>query len=212
MNAPSQNIITQSSGKISVVCKPKFSFVSFLDKNTNPFSIDAGKPICHYENDRDNSFEYPYQLKKNYEEFGKIKKELNLSPGCKRFWRRFSQCEKVYVVDKFFGKDNYSRLLSELKIISQCIDYHRPTIKIITEKVADLKTIPTNGINAEINFALQDNINKYLKYIHDRFVWIDGEIWHFGAAAGGMHPGYQVVSGGWDDIDKNFEKLCENFF
>ena len=212
MNAPSKSIITQSSEKISFFCEPKFSFISFLDENNTPFFLDENNQICQYENDRDKSFEYPYLLKINFDEFKKIKNKYNLVPGCKRFWRRFSQCKRIYIVDKFFEIDNYLRLLNELKIISQCIDYHRITIKIITQNVAALQNISIDGINVEIYFARQDSIDKYLKYIHDRFVWLDGEIWHFGAAAGGMSPRYKAVSGGWDDIDNSFEKLCKNFF
>ena len=83
-----------------------------------------------------------------------------------------------------------------------------PVTKIIAKNINTLRSFETRH---SIYFAREDYLES-LEYIHDRFAWIDGEIWHFGAAVGGMHAGYHAVSSGWKDKLKCFEKFCESFF
>lgn len=52
----------------------------------------------------------------------------------------------------------------------------------------------TGNCRIEIKFTLQQNF----PYIHDRFAIIDNELWHFGAAIGGMHNQVNISSRGWD--------------
>lgn len=43
--------------------------------------------------------------------------------------------------------------------------------------------------------------------VHDRFAIMDGEIWHCGAAVGGMHGSLSAVSRGWEDIENRMAKF-----
>ncbi len=38
-------------------------------------------------------------------------------------------------------------------------------------------------------------------FLHDRFAIVDGALWHFGATAGGGHPGVTAASGPWPEAE-----------
>lgn len=43
--------------------------------------------------------------------------------------------------------------------------------------------------------------------LHDRFVLLGGNFWHFGASAGGMHTGLNAYSGPWPDTNSCLARL-----
>ena len=45
--------------------------------------------------------------------------------------------------------------------------------------------------------------------IHDRFAWMDGEIWHFGSTVGGIKPHVTAYSRGWFDHDCRFKEYID---
>lgn len=45
--------------------------------------------------------------------------------------------------------------------------------------------------------------------VHDRFAWMDGEIWHFGSTVGGIKPHVTAYSRGWYDHGDKFLKYIE---
>lgn len=207
MYYPKQNINIEINEKYTVSALPELSFTSFLDNNGNSFLYRGRREIGCYENDRECSFDHKYKIKKNYDEFKKISDFVGVRPGCKKFWIRFRYAQKVYILDKFFDEENYFRLLCEIDSLSEH-SKTAPVTKIIAKNINTLRSFETRH---SIYFAREDYLES-LEYIHDRFAWIDGEIWHFGAAVGGMHAGYHAVSSGWEDKLKCFEKFCESFF
>ena len=46
--------------------------------------------------------------------------------------------------------------------------------------------------------------------LHDRFVLIDDEIWHFGWTVGGIEPLLTAYSGGWKDHDGTFKRYLND--
>ncbi|MDH0648740.1 hypothetical protein N5D48_21245 [Pseudomonas sp. GD03858] len=45
----------------------------------------------------------------------------------------------------------------------------------------------------DVRFSLQTNF----PYVHDRFAIVDDELWHFGAAVGGLHRQVNATTRGW---------------
>jgi hypothetical protein len=66
------------------------------------------------------------------------------------------------------------------------------------ERTKLINSFSRNGLcKIEIRFTLQQNF----PFVHDRFGIIDDELWHFGAAAGGLHHLVNATSRGWSATD-----------
>ncbi len=46
-------------------------------------------------------------------------------------------------------------------------------------------------------------------FLHDRFVVLDNEMWHFGSTVGGLHNSLTAYSRGWSAIDHKFKDLFD---
>ena len=72
----------------------------------------------------------------------------------------------------------------------------------ITELKATLtqfRNMNRSGSNlAEVRWS--SRLDRYrFPFLHDRFVIVDGALWHFGATVGGGHPGLTAASGPWSE-------------
>ncbi len=135
--------------------------------------------------------------------------EYGISLGIRQFWETFCQSTTVLFADAHFNCRQYHRMIFELeRMLSSKNTEHRMEISIycrsnlkkLMEYDTKLRKIKSCiYANCDIRIcALMDK-----EIIHDRFAIMDGEIWHCGAAIGGMHKALNAVSRGWrDDGDK----------
>ena len=130
----------------------------------------------------------------------------------KEFEKAISTAQRVWIIDKhLFSEDgknpSHSRRIK--KVVNWFLTNHIQTIRILTghhddqaeieKEFKELEDFVTDDrakvdapLKVEISFALKD-----FDYIHDRFVIIDEELWHFGATVGGFHRDVNAASRGW---------------
>ncbi len=144
----------------------------------------------------------------------------NYIPGCpygyslgiREFWEAFSQSSDVVLVDSHFSRENYHRLIHELDKLLSARDarsihiaiFGRNTFRQVREYDKEIQRV-----KPQIHQMFSIEIHKLSDKtpIHDRFAIMDGEIWHCGAAVGGMHGALSAVSRGWPDKDGALKKF-----
>lgn len=104
-----------------------------------------------------------------------------------------------------FSKIQYERLYRELRALKKTLDVEPKRIRIYCNHDAEkeIKEIHEKKEKQHISlyrkFKVTIKVFKDSYWIHDRFAIMDQEIWHFGAAVGGMHGSLSALSRGWKD-------------
>ena len=139
------------------------------------------------------------------------------SPGDIYFWTKLKNAADgtIYFVDLFFDYKNLNRIIWICESFSRQMARRATKVVIIIGSKAEARRLKEvyefkresfkGWKNVSLSIcSIQDN-----DILHDRFVLFDGNIWHFGASAGGMHPGLTAYSGPWEDSNKSLETLLE---
>ena len=93
-----------------------------------------------------------------------------MNPGSKSFWKNLVGADQIYILDKFFGPNDLSRLLMELEQYVGCHQYNKRIFIISKEQVAlnvykNSKSYPQlPKTDVTISYKLE-----FLPYVHDRF-------------------------------------------
>ena len=99
--------------------------------------------------------------------------------------------------NKIFSIFLSSPELKKVKIISNINFLSKANAlisKIEFKKIVDeINKVRIQNNKPELDFQIKNMPN----YIHDRFVIIDDELWHFGASVGGLHNKLNAASRGW---------------
>jgi len=139
------------------------------------------------------------------------------SPGDIYFWSKLKNAADgtIYFVDLHFDHKNLNRIVWICEYFSRQMTRVETKIIIITGCKAEYKRLKEEYDSGREIFKEWKNVSLSICSIedggmlHDRFVLFDGNIWHFGASAGGMHAGLTAYSGPWEDSDKSLETLLE---
>lgn len=189
----------------------------FFDVGYNPDM--EGCFIDLYERsglDRPHAF---FEYAKGVTVFASFRKdaELYMSPGDAEFWTyvKRTQAEEMVVLDVNFDAYNLARLLD---VLGERQTGTRLTVTVFTAGGDSATTIKANqdGLKTMIDALENIGVEVYelsgenAKYIHDRFALVDGCVWHFGAAAGGMHDKLHAYSGPWEDKGSAFKNLTND--
>lgn len=137
-----------------------------------------------------------------------------MSLGIKEFWDEFYRTEDVLFADPYFAPIHYRRMIRELNKTIKRIDdvndkqihiYGRNNINLLRDCAeAFKKKYPE--VYGTVTIKIGELPNSGID-VHDRFAIMDGEIWHCGAAVGGMHGSLSAVSRGWADKDNLMRKF-----
>ena len=139
--------------------------------------------------------------------------DYGISLGIKEFWDKFCHSTNILFADSHFDIIHFRRIEFELERLllskenSHAMEisiYCRSNLKNLTEYNSKQKSA-----NPRIYDIAHISIGKLpdKDLIHDRFAIMDEEIWHCGAAVGGMHGALNAVSRGWKDT----ENMLRNF-
>lgn len=126
------------------------------------------------------------------------------------FWTRFFTSQEAYIVDRFFSVDEYERLID---LMCEKITFSLNAVSILClnhfEEVQS-RNNTRNGKEEDIQVVVKIfNMKKSegtMFEIHDRFVLLDDQIWHFGGTVGGVNLHLTAYSSGWKDCDGKFKE------
>lgn len=150
-----------------------------------------------------------YENKSIFDSVSGISQNINdpagYALGIREFWEAFSQSSDILFADPYFAPIHYRRMIKELEKISNTrgdkpemtiIIYGRNNMSILNKVASELKRSKAK-IYSDVSISIGELPPKDI--VHDRFAIMDGEIWHCGAAIGGMHGALNAVSRGWFD-------------
>lgn len=178
-----------------VHCKPQLLWPCFSMHNNKFLEKDR-----HY-------FPGENQVKGNRILFNLLCKQEGYAPGSSEFWEAFKSSRDIVLVDMFFEEKHYNRVLYELEQIHNTLDYSPKYIRIYYDSQynKDLQKIHSDKQKNNSTLFKKFTVEIYSFHdwdlIHDRFAVMDQEIWHFGAAVGGMSKKLSALSRGWFDKD-----------
>ena len=150
-------------------------------------------------------------MKNQKNAFSKIQREEKYSPGSNTFWNCFRVSTDILFVDNFFDENAYRRMLRELKEVFKARDKFKKSIQIYcSDKYTEVCNLHSESVkgNGEMFAFFSVKINRLEMWnsTHDRFAIMDQEIWHCGAAVGGMHGSLSALSRGWKDENDCLKK------
>ena len=124
------------------------------------------------------------------------------------FWNALFKSCNVYIVDKFFSMKEF-QCVQYVVTKKQGFDLKKLTIICSNDcvKLREAKRSINGKNKIEIHVYSMPPAKHY--DIHDRFAWMDGEIWHFGSTVGGIKPHVTAYSRGWYDYDCRFRKYID---
>lgn len=172
--------------------KPEFLWPCF-DDSAEPFENDK---VC---------FGGKEMVRKNKRCFTLIAEKQNYAPGSSRFWRRFAESNDIVLVDMFFTIEQYMRIYHELRKLNKTLDKKPKIIHMYCGPDKEKEILEVHNRKQKEHVSMynfyQVNVCCFYEYynVHDRFAIMDQEIWHFGAAIGGMHGKLAAFSHGWKD-------------
>ena len=141
----------------------------------------------------------------NYDIFKKNELKNKFSLGSSEFWKCFAESKDILLADMHFNARGYERIFKELKKLSKAVDVKEKNIRIYcgADKYNELIAIDLKKKkeHERIYRRFVVTVKCFPAYhrVHDRFAIMDQEIWHFGAAVGGMHGSLSAFSRGWKD-------------
>lgn len=198
--------ITHTHSRSAVV-----RFPSFPSRFNSRYSS-----VHDYENDYENhcqffapSFEILKAGVENYREFEKI------TPGDVVFWNELlcAPDEVIYFVDLYFDEKNLNRLSWICDCFSKQSGRKNTHIIVLTCCGDEYKRLSAEYNEGREQIKYWANVDmavyeiKDRDLLHDRFVLLGGNFWHFGASAGGMHAGLNAYSGPWPDTNSCLARL-----
>lgn len=142
---------------------------------------------------------------KNIINYNKHDTNSKYALGSSEFWKSFALSKDIILVDMFFTSKQYERLYYELKLLYEAKDKENKDIYIFCNDASAKVLLPLhNEMKRKRNkiyrlFNVSIHCFRYHDWVHDRFAIMDQEIWHFGAAVGGMHKKLSAFSRGWKD-------------
>lgn len=125
------------------------------------------------------------------------------------FWSCFFTSQEAYIVDRFFSVDEYESLIDLMceQVISTLNTVFILCLNHFNE--VKIRNRTRNGKEADIQVVVKViNMGKAespIFEIHDRFVLLDDEIWHFGGTVGGVNLHLTAYSRGWTDHAGRFK-------
>ena len=139
------------------------------------------------------------------------------SPGDDYFWSRLKNASdgEIYFLDTHFDYKNLNRIVWICEHFSKQAGREATQVIIITGCGSTFKRLEEEYNSKRALFTSWKNVSltiysaKEHDFLHDRFVLFDGVIWHFGASAGGMHPGLNAYSGPWEDSEDSMKNLLQ---
>jgi len=133
------------------------------------------------------------------------------SLGSNKFMSAFKGIQQTLIFDSYFDKkamlflrdclDPPPHNLSHLFILTGH-EFHAEVEPVFKELKLNLAMRP--GRQRMVAGLLCELRAGSTPYPHDRFALLDGELWHFGATAGGIHGNVNAFSYGWRDEDVKF--------
>ena len=139
------------------------------------------------------------------------------SPGDIYFWSHLKNAADgtIYLVDLYFDYRNLNRIVWICEYFSRQLTRVATKVIIVIGGKAESKRLKAEYYSGLEIFKEWKNVSLSIcsieddDILHDRFALFDGNIWHFGASAGGMHAGLNAYSGPWEDSGKSLETLLE---
>lgn len=147
--------------------------------------------------------------------FGEAKKR-GYAVGSSEFWECFDKSQNVLFADLFFDEFCYERLFRQLNKIAANKDMNNKDIRIYCKQANVVKLQSLHGEKQKKNkdvfkkFKITINSFAYEFSMHDRFAIMDQEIWHCGAAVGGMSGKLSALSRGWEDKNNILRDFFDN--
>lgn len=83
------------------------------------------------------------------------------------------------------------RLLTRRGAVTQT---EREQLRKNLTQYCNMNRVETSWVDVRWSATLD---NESFPFLHDRFVIVDGTLWHFGSTVGGGHPGLTAASGPW---------------
>lgn len=145
--------------------------------------------------------------------------------GIDFFWTKFFNSTCRIIIDPCFPESGTHFILDTIKNMNaeSPLDTEECVTVLIVEK--EYKKI-RNYVNNQI--SINNNMYKYNKikvfhmntsnnanfYCHDRFVWLNGNIWHFGSTVGGLYNSFKLTacSGPWKDNNLKMYRTLSSLF
>lgn len=188
------------------------------------YSQNGGVGLDKYQEIDSDTFPSNEILYRNYQIFTEASgayinrgNPQGISLGIKEFWDTFTQSADILFADAYFAPIHYRRLMLELNKLSngrggilqkRIHIYGRNNIQLLRECASkSRKNYPKVYMNCSIEIG--ELPSKGID-IHDRFAIMDGEIWHCGAAVGGMHGSLSAVTRGWQDTENRMKTFFIN--
>lgn len=139
-----------------------------------------------------------------------VRDYIHFSDTKNEFWNCLLSGRISYIVDKKYSERELSLLSALLKSRKTRAEARRIVIFCGNmRQCSDLRNVKdSQTVHADIEIYSME-ASHLEKSIHDRFVIIDGEIWHFGCTAGGIYPALTAYSRGWFDRDEKFRTYIE---
>lgn len=154
-------------------------------------------------------------LKNNIQNFANVRDSKGYALGSREFWDSFAESSDIVFIDKHFNVYHYERLYVELRKLSRAVDVKPKNIRIYcVEELEKLKQIQNdkqekhNRLYRIFKVTIKNFTDLY--YVHDRFAIMDQEIWHCGAAVGGMSGKLSAISRGWEDKNNILRDFFDN--
>lgn len=150
-------------------------------------------------------------MKNQKRAFSDIQRKEKYSPGSNTFWNCFRVSSDILFVDNFFDENAYRRMLRELKEVFKARDKFKKSIQIYClDKYIEVCNLHSKSVKDNVEmftfFSVKINRLEMRNSTHDRFAIMNQEIWHCGAAVGGMHGSLSALSRGWKDENDYLKK------
>ena len=136
--------------------------------------------------------------------------------GSKSFDFEVKSASEVYFVDNHVDADSMTSIverLSENRFLNKLFiligSHDKSEVYELFQYL--LKELDDNGCKGDFELKQSLDSNKF-PYIHDRFALIDGELWHCGATVGGVHPGLNALSRGWNGCENRFLEFFQEIW
>ena len=110
---------------------------------------------------------------------------------------------RVLIMDAFFEREP---AFAAHQSILQAVAARHCDVRILTGRYTKMPRNPKDGLPLGIKIA---DLQRAAIGIHDRFVLVDDDLWHFGANVGGTHRDTNAATQGWFNEAIEFAKLFE---
>lgn len=204
--------------------QPSIRFPVFPIKATEgPWCRDRKSFEDHYEKSSTScapDFWILHSSCSNYKEYRKSPM-MRMLPGDSWFWDliRTSGFGTIYFIDPHFEDKSFRRLYELAQELETAYPHIQRELMIVTSDGDDAEEIKRSfkdKLPVMRGWSYVTMVYNVLpgdvgELIHDRFVMLDGCIWHFGSSASAMHELLTAYSGPWVDQNGAFNALMSQF-